>query len=187
MRSPRGDPAGGVRIGSPLLSVAGWPADPADGAIALSDLGLTHIALPATDLAASLAFYERYARMSVVHRRRDPETGTEVAWLSDGTRPFVVVLITVEKVETPLRPLAHLGVACASRQEVDRLCALASAENALGLGPFDSGYPVGYWALLRDPDGHTLEISYGQEVGLAVEQHWTARDSGPAGGQHSDG
>jgi hypothetical protein len=28
---------------------------------------------------------------------------------------------------------------------------------------------VGYWALLRDPDGHTLEISFGQELRLAVE------------------
>jgi hypothetical protein len=23
---------------------------------------------------------------------------------------------------------------------------------------------------LRDPDGHTLELSYGQEIGLTVEQ-----------------
>jgi hypothetical protein len=29
---------------------------------------------------------------------------------------------------------------------------------------------VGYWAFLRDPDGHTLEIAYGQELGLAVER-----------------
>jgi hypothetical protein len=27
---------------------------------------------------------------------------------------------------------------------------------------------VGYWALLRDPDGHNLELSYGQQVALAV-------------------
>jgi hypothetical protein len=38
------------------------------------------------------------------------------------------------------------------------------------MGPTDSGYPVGYWALLSDPDGHTLELSYGQEVGLTVER-----------------
>jgi hypothetical protein len=33
----------------------------------------------------------------------------------------------------------------------------------------DSGYPVGYWGLIVDPDGHNLELSYGQEVALAVE------------------
>jgi len=141
----------------------------------VSDVGLTHVALPARDLDASLAFYARYAKLEVVHRRHDPGTGTQVAWISDGTRPFVIVLISVVKVESPLLPLAHLGVGCASRAEVDRLCDAARAEGALRHGPVDSGYPVGYWALLRDPDGHTLEISYGQEVGLTVEQHRQAK------------
>jgi hypothetical protein len=37
-------------------------------------------------------------------------------------------------------------------------------------GPTDSGYPVGYWAFLSDPDGNTLEISYGQEIALTLEK-----------------
>jgi len=37
----------------------------------------------------------------------------------------------------------------------------------------DSGYPVGYWAFINDPDGHVLEISYGQEIGLTVERSET--------------
>lgn len=133
----------------------------------MADRGLTHVALPVSDVEASLAFYARYARMQVVHRRRD-ESGA-VVWISDRTRPFVIVLIGVEKVEHPLRPAAHLGVGCESRAEVDRLCDRARAEGVLRMGPTDSGDPVGYWAILSDPDGHTLEISYGQEVGLAVE------------------
>ena len=137
----------------------------------MSDLGLTHVALPTSDLATTLQFWSRYARMEVVHRRQDPVTGTEVAWISDGTRPFVIVLIGVRKVERPLLPIAHLGVGCASREEVDRLCAAAREEGCLRLGPVDSGYPVGYWALLSDPDGHTLEISHGQEVGMTVSRH----------------
>ncbi len=136
----------------------------------MSDLGLTHIALPVTVIGESVAFYEKYARMRVVHRRRDAETEAEVVWVSDLTRPFVIVLIGVERVEHPLRPWAHLGVGCESREEVDRLCAEARAAGRLHSGPTDSGYPVGYWALLSDPDGHTLELSFGQEVGLTVEQ-----------------
>lgn len=136
----------------------------------MSDLGLTHIALPVTDIEASVAFYSKYARMGVVHRRKDFESEGEVVWVSDRTRPFVLVLIGVGKVEHPLRPWAHLGVGCESRGEVDRLCAEARDEGRLLTEPTDSGYPVGYWALLRDPDGHTLELSYGQEVGLAVER-----------------
>jgi hypothetical protein len=46
----------------------------------------------------------------------------------------------------------------------------AKQEGVLIQEPKDSGYPIGYWAFLRDPDGHTLELSYGQEIGLTVEQ-----------------
>jgi len=134
------------------------------GGATLSDVGLTHIALPVRDLDASIAFYARYARMQVVHRREG------VVWLSDRTRPFVIVLMALPEVEHPLPPPAHLGVACATREEVDRLCAQARAEDLLVGGPSDYGPPVGYWAFLRDPDGHTLEVSHGQDVGLAVER-----------------
>jgi len=128
------------------------------------DLGLTHIALPVRSLAASAQFYETYARMQVVHRRHS------VIWLSDLTRPFAVVLIETNDPVQPLLPSAHLGVAIESRQEVDRLCDLARRAGCLAREPEQSGPPVGYWALLRDPDGHTLELSHGQEVRLAVEQ-----------------
>jgi catechol 2,3-dioxygenase-like lactoylglutathione lyase family enzyme len=161
-------------VGPPLASryrLSAPDADPANAEENVSDLGLTHVALPSSNIAASVAFYARYARMEVVHRRLDPVTGNEVAWISDGTRPFVVVLISAAKVEHPLLPIAHLGVGCESRAEVDRLCDAARAEGALKLGPIDSPYPVGYWALLADPDGHTLEVSHGQEVGLTVERH----------------
>jgi len=130
----------------------------------LSDLGLTHVALPVTGMERSLAFYRRYARMEVVHRRAG------AAWISDRTRPFVLVLIEKERVERPLSPVAHLGVACESRQEVDRLAAAAREEGRLLLGPEDSGPPVGYWVFVSDPDGHTLELAYGQEVTLTVEE-----------------
>lgn len=133
------------------------------------DRGLTHVALGVTDLTRSLAFYERYASMVPVHERSDPDTGRRVAWVSDGTRPFVIVLVEVETVEHPLLPIAHLGVGVASRDEVDRLAAQAHEEGRPVWGPTDSGEPVGYWALIGDPDDHTLEISHGQEVALTVD------------------
>jgi len=135
----------------------------------MSDLGLTHVALPVSNLDASIAFYAQYARMQVVHRRTDAETGANVAWISDRTRPFVIVLIETPKVDNPLLPFAHLGVGCVSRDEVDHLCDQARSEGRLRCGPLDSGYPIGYWAFIADPDEHTLEVSFGQEVALAVE------------------
>ena len=129
-----------------------------------ADVGLTHVALPVTNLDASIEFYSNYAKMQVVHRR------PQVVWLSDKTRPFVIVLMESPDVEFPMMPFAHLGVACAAREEIDRLSEAARAEQCLIAGPMDYGPPVGYWSFIRDPDGHTLEISFGQEVGLTVEQ-----------------
>lgn len=143
----------------------------------MSDLGLTHVAFVVSDLDRSLAFYAKYAQMAVVHRRNDAETGSEVAWISDKTRPFVLVLIqspagiasSLQRIAGKMVPyFSHLGVACVSRAEVDRLCEQARADGCLRLGPEDYGPPVGYFAFFTDPDGYTLEVSFGQDVGLAV-------------------
>lgn len=134
------------------------------------DIGLTHIALPASDIDRSIDFYSTYARMQVVHRRIDNEAGVAVVWLTDATRPFVLVLIQTASVQPILSPLAHLGVGCKSREDMDQLCEQAQKAGILVDSPKDSGYPIGYWAFLRDPDGHTLELSYGQEIGLIVEK-----------------
>jgi Lactoylglutathione lyase and related lyases len=128
----------------------------------MTDIGLTHIALPVSSLEASIAFYAQYANMGVVHRRPG------VVWVSDRTRPFAVVLIETSGEIKPLLPMAHLGVGVSSRQEVDRLCQLASQNGCLVREAEQMAPPVGYWALIKDPDGHTLEVSYGQDLGMVV-------------------
>ena len=130
----------------------------------MSDRGLTHVALPVTDVDASVAFYEKFAGMKPVHRRRDPKVGNTVVWLSDGTRPFVIVLIGVPEVRHPLLPIAHLGVGCASRAEVERLVELAKSEERPVVGPIDAPHPVGFYALISDPDQHTLEVQCHQRL-----------------------
>lgn len=136
----------------------------------MHDIGFTHVALPVADVDRSIAFYAKYASMQVVHRRADPRSGHRVVWLSDRTRPFVIVLMEKTRVQPLLSPVAHLGVGCRSREDVDRLADEARREGVLHSGPEDWGEPVGYWAFLRDPDGHTLELSFGQEIGLAVQR-----------------
>jgi lactoylglutathione lyase len=130
----------------------------------MSDIGLTHVALPVRCIAASSAFYACYANMRIVHSR----PGT--AWISDLTRLFAIVLIESTDEINPLLPFAHMGIGVNSRDEVDRLANLASTQGCLVAGPEDSGPPIGYWAFIRDPDGHTLEIAYGQELGLTLER-----------------
>ena len=133
------------------------------------DVGLTHIAPMVSNLEKTLAFYAKYASMKVVHRRPQSSSAREVAWISDGTRPFAIVLIEVERVSDRLEPFSHLGVACRDLADFESRCELARAEGVLIDGPHDSGPPVGHWAFLRDPDGHTLELSFGQEVAMAVQ------------------
>ena len=143
------------------------------------DRGLTHIAFMVSDLDASIAFYGAYADMQVVHQRAADDGSGRVAWISDGTRPFVLVLIEspspfpgsglLPRAIAGLVPhFSHLGVACTSREAVDEACRRAEEEGILEMAPRDFGEPVGYFGLIRDPDGYNLEVSYGQEVGLAV-------------------
>lgn len=137
----------------------------------MSDLGLTHVAFAVKDLGASVRFYETFANMQVIHRRDGDEPGSAVAWVSDMTRPFVIVLIQAAGLnDTPLGPFGHLGVACATRDEVTRLAELARAQGRLRSGPTDSPPPVGYWCYVADPDGNTLELSHGQVVAFTVEE-----------------
>jgi catechol 2,3-dioxygenase-like lactoylglutathione lyase family enzyme len=130
------------------------------------DRGFTHIALPVADLDRSIEFYRQFADMDVVHRRTDDN---EVAWIADGTRPFVIVLIE-SPVSHTLGGWSHLGVACSSRADVDERLDAARAEGFEVAGPMDHGPPVGYWGIVTDPDGHNLELSFGQEVGDAAAQ-----------------
>ena len=138
------------------------------------DLGLTHIALPVADAGLSIEFYRRYADLQVVHDRVDADSGDRVVWLGDLTRPFVIVLIQMA-VSHRLGGFAHIGVGCASRGIVDERCADAKAEGRTVMGPTDSGPPVGYWAMIADPDGHNLELSFGQEVRFTVDEASAAR------------
>ena len=134
------------------------------------DVGFTHVALSASNLDKSIDFYQRYANMSVIHERTDKDIDKRVVWLSDKTRPFVLVLVQNSHPTPILGPFAHLGVGCKSKREVDDLCDRARREGILSREATNSGYPVGYWAFINDPDGHVLEISYGQEIGLTVER-----------------
>jgi catechol 2,3-dioxygenase-like lactoylglutathione lyase family enzyme len=128
-----------------------------------SQSGFNHVALQVSDLDRSVAFYERWSGLKLVDRLEDPKTGNKAARMGDGHSTFEMALVqTAQPVAEHLAGMSHLGIGCADREEVDRLCAEAEREGCLRRGPIDSGYPLGYWAFLTDPDGHQLELSYGQ-------------------------
>jgi catechol 2,3-dioxygenase-like lactoylglutathione lyase family enzyme len=134
------------------------------------DIGFSHIALQVRDIERSIDFYQRYAGMQVIHERAPGiAKAQKVAWLSDLTRPFALVLVQSQTtVDTPLGPFGHIGVACDSKEEIDARVAQAECEGVLRRPAQQSAAPVGYWAFFADPDGNTLELSYGQQIGLEI-------------------
>lgn len=85
------------------------------------DVGFTHVAFTVRCLASSIDFYTRYTAMTVIHQREPGlPSARKVAWLSDRTRPFALVLVqSDDPADTPLGPFGHLGVACATQAEID--------------------------------------------------------------------
>ncbi len=126
---------------------------------------LTHVALFVADAQRTVEFYQRFVGLHVVHDRVD--AGVRVVWLSEQAQDpeFVIVAITVAPGEVTFPPrLAHFGYDLPSRAAVDEVAARADAEGLLVNAPTDAGPIVGYFCMLRDPDGNLVEFSHGQPI-----------------------
>jgi len=143
---------------------------------------LTHIAIPVRDLEATLRFYEKYTTLANIHERFDEETGLRTAWLAnerdrtlEGAARFVVVLICgklptkitgdIKEEYGFLTSISHLGISLDSREDVDRIAAMAKDDGCLLLGPMYRNPVVGYICIVTDPDGNNLEFSVEQVLG----------------------
>jgi catechol 2,3-dioxygenase-like lactoylglutathione lyase family enzyme len=127
---------------------------------------LTHVAIHARDIKTTVEFYKSYCGLIESHRRVDDNV--TVVWLAEEAREgeFVLVLIGVpHRDQVDPAPMAHLGYAVDSREEVDRLGALAADDEILVAAPKDAGPVVGYFCMVHDPEGNWIEFSYGQALG----------------------
>ena len=135
----------------------------------------THIALRVRDIEASIEFYTRHTPLRLLVRRED-ENGFG-AWLGHDDapeHPFILVLASFLPDRDPyadsepaaLGPFAHLGIELESRDDVDAIAATAAQ-----LPP-----PIGYVCMVKDPDGNTIEFSYGQEVFSFAREHMRRPD-----------
>lgn len=126
---------------------------------------LTHIGLPVTDLAKSIAFYEKWAKMKVQER---PDAGIKAARLAQNKGDFAISLLEMPVQQAlPMPGVMHIGLDCASKAEVDKLATAAKKAGILIAGPTDSGTDLGYQVYVSDPDGNSIEFSFGQTAGFA--------------------
>ncbi len=127
---------------------------------------LTHVALFVADVEATKRFYRDFADLHAVHDRVDG--GVAVAWLSETAEnpSFVIVVIQVAPQGGEAVPphLAHFGYDLPSRQAVDEVAKRGRAAGVLVQEPEDAGPIVGYYCILRDPDGNLVEFAHGQPI-----------------------
>jgi catechol 2,3-dioxygenase-like lactoylglutathione lyase family enzyme len=157
------------------------PPDPAPGARHRrlpTSARWTHVALPCTDIDATIAWYERYTPLRLLDRREDADGYG--AWLGhpdQGDRPFILVLVSFfrDQAKGPqpvLAPFAHLGIELPTQEAVDEAAALARAEGCLVWEPQRMPDPIGYICACTDPDGNMIEFSFDQGVYEKAQEVW---------------
>jgi lactoylglutathione lyase len=127
----------------------------------------THITITVSNMDRSIEFYRTFCNLTVLRDRRLEGGGT--VWLGPDTPPESkpVFLLVLGQGEVSSK-MDHLGFQCEFREQVDQI-----AEKGIDLGilvepPTDAGGVVGYFTMIKDPDGHLVEFTYGQPIeGLA--------------------
>lgn len=123
----------------------------------------THITITVSDIDRSINFYTALCGLSVLRDRR-PEGGGTV-WLGSvppvGEDPTFVLVLSEGEVTDHLD---HFGFQCDKREQVDSIAEAAQRQGILVYPPQDSGGAVGYWTILKDPDGHNVEFTFGQPL-----------------------
>ena len=123
----------------------------------------THITINVSDIDRSVDFYTSVCGLSIVRDRR--KEGRHNVWLGPSTAededPAFVLVMVQDDVKARLD---HFGFQCDSRAEVDQIAELARRQDTLVEPPTDIGGVVGYFATIRDPDGHLIEFTFGQPL-----------------------
>jgi catechol 2,3-dioxygenase-like lactoylglutathione lyase family enzyme len=122
----------------------------------------THIVLKVAELDRSIAFYRRFCGLEVV---RDGRPAGHTVWLAPTRRapglPAFVLVLYLTAIDCRVD---HLGFQCGAREEVDQIAAEGQRLGILAEPPFDGGGDIGYLTMLRDPDGHIAEFTFGQPL-----------------------
>ena len=138
----------------------------------------THIALPCTDMDATIAWYETFTPLRLLDRRENADGYG--AWLGhpdQGDRPFVLVLVSFFRDQTKgpqpiMAPFAHIGIEMPTKDMVDEIAVHGESAGCLAWPPTLMPDPIGYICALTDPDGNMIEFSYDQGVYEKAQEVW---------------
>ena len=123
----------------------------------------THITITVSNIERSIDFYSAFCKLSVLRDRRTEGGGT--VWLGPKTLPGKnpTFLLVIGEGEVTSR-MDHLGFQCATRDQVDQIAERGRQLGILEIEPTDVGGSVGYFTIIRDPDGHLVEFTHGQPI-----------------------
>jgi lactoylglutathione lyase len=138
----------------------------------------THIALPCTDIDATIEWYESFTPLRLLDRREDADGYG--AWLGQpdqGDRPFILVLVSFfrdhDKGRQPIMaPFAHIGLEMPTQRDVDAIAERGRTAGCLVWEPQRMPPPIGYICALTDPDGNMIEFSFDQGVYAKAQEVW---------------
>ena len=121
---------------------------------------LNHVALQVRDAIKSAEFYKSYCGMEVVHAREDGDRHVRWIRLPNQKDGFMIVLLeTLADLTDAVGSMDHLGFYVDNRKDVDDIAARALKEGILVEEPTYAGPVVGYYCMIRDPDGNLVEFS----------------------------
>ena len=138
----------------------------------------THIALPCTNMDATIKWYETFTPLELLDRREDADG--EGAWMGhpdQGDKPFILVLVSFirdqDKGPQPvMAPFAHIGIEMPTKEMVDDVAARGKEAGCLAWAPQQMPDPIGYICALKDPDGNMIEFSFDQGVYAKAQEVW---------------
>jgi catechol 2,3-dioxygenase-like lactoylglutathione lyase family enzyme len=123
----------------------------------------THITITVSNIDRSIDFYTSLCGLTVLRDRRREGGGT--VWLGHppqgGEDPTFVLVFSEGEVTDRLD---HFGFQCESKEQVEAIAESARRQGILVFPPKDSGGVVGYWTIIKDPDGHSVEFTFGQPL-----------------------
>ena len=123
----------------------------------------THITITVSNIERSIDFYTSFCGLSVIRDRRQEGGGT--VWLGpntpEGKKPTFLLVIGQGEVTSRMD---HLGFQCELREQVDQIAEKGRQLGILVEPPTDYGGVVGFFTMVRDPDGHLVEFTHGQPI-----------------------